>query len=319
VADPSRHIPVLLEPTLSLLAPCRGETVLDCTVGGGGHARVFGERIGPEGRLVINDADEATLREAESSLLAAGGPEVIAVRGDFAGAPRALVERGLAADVVLADLGFSSIQMDDPGRGFSFKGGGPLDMRYDRSSGQTAADLVNTLSEEELGEIIRDYGEERRWRQAARKIAEARKESPISTTDRLAAIVRGAVGRAPSASRLDPATRTFQALRIAVNDELASLDALLESVDRVAGAGAAGGPGSWLASGARLGVISFHSLEDRRVKRCFQGLVRRGLAEALTRSPVTADEEEIERNRRARSAKLRVIRLLASAGGGGST
>jgi len=306
---------------MALLDPAPGETVLDCTAGGGGHARAFAERIGAGGRLVINDADEASLEGARQRLLAeveeGRRPEIVTLRGDFAGAPRAMVERALAADVILADLGFSSTQMGDPERGFSFKGGGPLDMRYDRSGPTTAADLVNSLSEEELGEIIRDYGEERRWRRVAGKIVAARQEAPIHTTDRLAAIVRAAVGPSPSGARLDPATRTFQALRIAVNDELASLDALLESVERVAGARSAGATGSWLGPRARIGIIAFHSLEDRRVKRRFQGLVRRGLAEALTRSPATPDEEEIERNRRARSAKLRAIRLAPGAGGAG--
>jgi 16S rRNA (cytosine1402-N4)-methyltransferase len=233
------------------------------------------------------------------------------VAGSFVAAPRRLVELGLRADVVLADLGFSSNQMDDADRGLSFRREGPLDMRFDRTMGRSAADLVNEASEAELREIIREYGEERRAARVASKIVEARASGPIETTSRLASIVRGAVG-GPRGSgpgrRIDPATRTFQALRIAVNDELGALGALLEAMER--GVAMRSSDRSWLSGDARVGVISFHSLEDRMVKRSFGSLASRGLVEAS--EPVSPGEAEVARNPRSRSARLRVARSAGS-------
>lgn len=305
------HIPVLLDETIEHLDPRPGETALDCTAGQGGHAAAIAQRIGPGGNLAIVDADPDNLAHTAARVRSLPKPPALAeFPANFAEAPRRMVDAGLRANLVLADLGFASTQMNDPRRGFSFKGGGPLDMRYDPAGPMTAADLVAELPEAELAEIIRDYGEERRWRLVARKLVEARKQAPITTTSELAEIVRSAVGGGGPGQRIDPATRTFQALRIAVNDELASLESLLEAIRRVAGAGlgAAAAP-SWLAPGARIGVIAFHSLEDRLVKRVFAELVDRGLAERLTRKPVTPSEDEIDRNRRSRSARLRAIRL----------
>ncbi len=295
------------EECLRFLAPAPGETAIDATCGAGGHAVRLAESIGASGTLVLNDLDPHSLESAEERVRGmAGWPEVVSIRGSFAELPGRLSARGLPADCLLADLGFSSAQVDDPARGLSFRFDGPLDMRLDPGQRTTAAELVNSLPEAELGEIIRDFGEERAWRAVSKKIVEARRESPITTTTELARLVR-AVVRVPRESRIDPATRTFQALRIAVNDELGALDALLEAVRRTAAGAGASAP--WLKPGARVVILTFHSLEDRRVKRAFRDLGTRRLAELLTRSPIVATDEEVERNPRARSAKLRAIRL----------
>ncbi len=279
----------------------------------GGHAAAIAARLGPKGVIALNDADPANLSRSEARVRGDRGaaPRVVALQGNFADAPRRLVEQGLAADVVLADLGFASPQMEDASRGLSFMREGPLDMRFDPSGPVTAADLVNTLPEQDLGEILRDFGEERAHRVIARKLVAARSEGPIQTTAQLAQIVRSAIGKQRGMSRIDPATKTFQALRIAVNDELGSLGALLEAIRRAAVALATGGKAAavWLRPGARIAVISFHSLEDRMVKQAFGDLVRQGLAQALTRKPVEADEAEVAANPRSRSAKLRAIAL----------
>lgn len=239
-----------------------------------------------------------------------------------------LRELGLAADMLLADLGFASPQIDDPERGLSFRAEGPLDMRLDPTRGRTAADLLSELDEQELAELIRVLGEERHARRVARKIVEARADGPITTTSMLAAIVRQAVPAATPATRpatrptgrrgssgrgtakpIDPATRTFQALRIAVNDELGELDRVLRWVASAAEQPA--DPAAGLHSGARVAMIAFHSLEDRPIKHAFAELEQRGLAERLTRKPVTADDAERAANPRARSAKLRALRLAS--------
>lgn len=307
---PDVHIPVLADEVVRLFEPRAGETYADCTAGRGGHAARMSLAIGAGGTVVLNDLDGGCLDAARLAVEAVGsGARVVGFRGNFADLPRRMAEGGLAADMVLADLGFSSTQMDDAARGFSFMREGPLDMRLDASRGETAADLVNALPEAELAGIIRDYGEERLARAVARKLVAERERSPIETTSRLAEIIRSVVGVAGS-GRIDPATRTFQALRIAVNDELGNLESLLESVERGAmlrrGGSVAGG---WLAGGARIGIISFHSLEDRIVKRAFARMCESGLARALTRKPVEATEDEVGMNRRSRSARLRVIEL----------
>ena len=299
------HIPVLLGPVLDLLAPREGETYLDCTAGLGGHAAAIAARLGRQGALALNDADPANLGAA-AARVGAQGPRVVSFPGNFAEAPRRLIESGLRADLVLADLGFSSNQVEDPARGFSFSRDGPLDMRLDPSLPVTAADLVASLPEPELERIIRDYGEDRDASRIARKLVEARRAGPISTTGQLAEIVRHASGRRPD--RIDPATRTFQALRIAVNDELGSLDSLLDQVRRGAENVKAGTP-SWLNAGARVAIISFHSLEDRAVKRSFAALADARAAAVLTRRPIEADPDEVSRNARSRSARLRAVRI----------
>lgn len=304
-----------MQPVLELLAPQPGDIVVDATAGLGGHAAAMAALIGPAGTLVLFDLDAANLQRASARVAAIeGAPRVITHHASFADAPRTLAAAGLSADVVLADLGFASPQVDDASRGFSFSRDGPLDMRLNPAAPITAAELVNTLPELELAELIRDFGEEP-WPHAKRiasKIGQSRSTSPISTTAQLATTVRSALPPRRPGHSIDPATKTFQALRIAVNDELGSLNALLSAVERAASmglSGAVGGARSWLKGGARVGVISFHSLEDRPVKQCFAKLIERGAAAELTRKPVTADDQELGLNPRARSAKLRVIRL----------
>lgn len=316
------HLPVLLEEVVALLAPMPGEVVLDGTVGRGGHAAALIPLIRDGGQYMGMDLDGQNLAFAEARLrpiAEENGVKLTLVQGNFAGAMSVLRQVGLVGvDMLLADLGFASNQMDDPGRGFSFMADGPLDMRLSGSGsaepgtgGVTAASLVNALPESDLADLIYRYGEERLSRRIARKIVERRAESPISRTGELAEICRRAYppapGRSPGRSRrnsggggggggIHPATRTFQALRIAVNGELDALDGLLRGL-----------PGL-LAPGGRAGIISFHSLEDRPVKQAFLKMQQDGLAERLTRKPITAGQEETARNPRSRSAKLRGVR-----------
>ncbi len=292
-----RHVSVLPAEVLHYLSPRPGETIVDATVGAGGHARQIAERVAPGGRLIGLDQDAAMLDLARPRL--AGLPAAL-VQANFAELPRVLRELGVeAADGVLADLGVCSDQLDDPGRGLSFSREGPLDMRLNPDEGEPAMDLLRRLPERELADVIWRYGEERYSRRIARRVVEARRrKEPVETTGQLADLVRGCVPRPPrrkgEKAPIDPATRVFQALRIAVNDELWALEKLLEALPRV------------LRPGGRAVVISFHSLEDRRVKQTFRD---REVWEEMTRKPVTAAEEEVARNPRARSAKLRAARL----------
>ncbi len=305
------HTPVLLDETIRLLDPQPGQTAVDCTTGAGGHAEAIASKLGPAGTLIINDYDRESLSLAESHLKSLhDAPRIISFHGNFAELPRKLAEQGLQASAVLADLGFASTQMNDPLRGFSFLRDGPLDMRLDTTGPTTAAELVNTLSEEELASLLFEFGEEKKARRIAQKLVAAREAEPICTTARFASIVREAAGPRRYSDRIDPATRTFQAVRIAVNDELGSLDRLLDGVCR--SASTSGSTSSWLAPDARIGIISFHSLEDRRVKRCFRDLADAGQAELVTRRPVIASDHERASNPRSRSAKLRLIKLRAA-------
>jgi 16S rRNA (cytosine1402-N4)-methyltransferase len=306
---PTEHVPVLATELIDLLDPHPGETAIDCTFGGGGHAALVAERIGEAGALVAIDRDPAAERrfdELSSDL----EPEARFMRGDFADALEALRDDGFRADVIYLDLGISSLQLDAAERGFSYSYDAPLDMRMDPDEGSSAADLVNDWPEERLATAIRDYGEERHARSIAREIGRRR---PLHTTAELVDAIRAAVPPAYRFGRGHPAKRTFQALRIAVNGELDSLDRAL--------------PAAWdiLRDRGRLGVISFHSLEDRRVKR-FLGDRARGCvcppelpvcvcgrepeAELLTRRPLAATPEEVERNPRSHSARLRTARKL---------
>lgn len=290
MANGYSHVPVMPEETLRALDIRAGQTVVDMTTGLGGHSRLFGEAVGPAGRLVCVDRDREALEAAKANL---SGLEcaVDFVRRDFGSVGAILSELGLPrVDRVFFDVGVSSLQLDKPERGFSFLRDGPLDMRMDRESGPSAADLVNSLPVEELADIFYRYGEERHSRRVAKRIGEAREERPILTTGELSLIVAGATsGRAGR----NPATRVFQALRIAVNDELGMLSRGL------AGAGAA------LSPGGRVAVLTFHSLEDRLVKRVFAEWARRGLARVLGGGAIAPTREETLVNRRARSAKLR--------------
>ena len=286
----ARHVPVLPRETLDLLDPKPGETWVDATTGAGGHARLIAERVGPTGRLIGLDQDPTMLERAKARL---DGLPVTLVHANFDQLVPALASVGVKeVDGVLADLGFASDQMDAAERGLSFQQDGPLDMRLDPTAGETAADLIARLSEYDLAKIFFEFGEERHSRRVAKKIVETRKQTPLHTTRQLADLVRSCVPREKGRS-FDPATRVFQGLRIAVNDELGSLERLLVQLARI------------VRPGGRVGIISFHSLEDRRVKHAFQD---RDTWEPLTKKPVTAGDDEVRNNPRARSAKLRVAR-----------
>ena len=318
--DPPRksiplHHPVLLEETLALLAPERGATGVDCTVGMGGHSRALLERVGPSGRVVGLDRDAESLERAAEELAEFGG-SFVPVRADYRDLRAVLQGLGIASvDFLLADLGFSSFQMDSPERGFSFAADGPLDMRMDRSSGPGAADLLAEMEEKEIARILREYGEERSAGRIARAIVLERRRGPIRTTLHLARIVEHSTG-GRRGSRIHPATRTFQALRIAVNRELVGLGDFVEEGCRLLG------------PGGRAAFISFHSLEDRIVKQALASLTRRclcppamprcvcgrpGIVERVTRKAVRPGEEEILSNPRSRSARLRGVRRLGDA------
>jgi 16S rRNA (cytosine1402-N4)-methyltransferase len=302
---------VLATETVRLLDPRPGDVAVDCTVGRGGHAVLLAEAVrggdsGRVGRVVGLDLDQECQDHARRRVEATGVPYV-AVHDSFVRVGYHLRRLELAADVLLADLGFSSPQMDDPSRGFSFGADGPLDMRFDRRQPVTAADLLASLGPNELTDIIRRYGEDPLAAKIARNLVRARRIRPIETTGELARLVLEAYGPRAAASRLHPATRTFMALRIAVNDELGSLGALLEDI---AGQVASGPPRDrWLSPEARVAIISFHSLEDRLVKRAFRDLCRSDRSTALTGRPVMASAEQRHANPRARSARLRAIRL----------
>ncbi len=302
---PAAHIPVMPDEVMALLAPKEGETAVDLTIGLGGHAMLFSRAVGPTGTVIGFDLDEASLSIAKARLQQ-GPARFVPIHSRFSDAPDRLKEMHLSADVVLADLGFSSLQMDDPSRGFSFAADGPLDMRLDRSQSVTAADLLAALSERELADLIYRSGEDPFARRIARKLAQIRQREPIRTTARLAERVVEAYGPRARSSRMHPATRTFMALRIAVNDELGSLQSLLQTISRGAQEVDRGG---WLQRGARIAIISFHSLEDRLVKHAFAELCRKDFAERLTRKPLTPGDSEVQANPRARSAKLRAIRI----------
>lgn len=291
------HVPVMTAEAIQHLRPERGGLFVDCTVGLGGHSRALLEA--GASRIIGLDRDEDALARARETL-APWADRVELVHADYRTIDEVLDARRIdAIDGALADLGVSSLQFDAPGRGFSFQRDEPLDMRMDRSSGDTAADLVARASERELADAIFQYGEERFSRRIARAMVEARSESPIATTGRLASIVRRAIPRRGPA-RIDPATRTFQALRIWVNRELEGLDRFLAAAARR------------LRAGARLVVITFHSLEDRIVKHTFRALAH-GPAplRVLTKKPIVPGDAEVERNPRARSAKLRAAERAA--------
>ena len=292
-----RHEPVMVADVVELLVPSRGGLFVDCTVGLGGHSRALLE-AGAD-RVIGLDRDAAALDIAREAL-AAWRDRVELVHADYRELDRVLDERGIAAvNGALADLGVSSMQLDAEGRGFSFRRDEPLDMRMDQSRGPTAAELLRDVEEAALADVIFQHGEERYSRRIARAIVAARRESPVTTTGRLTAIVRGAVPRR-GYQRIDPATRTFQALRIWVNRELEGLDAFLFAAARR------------LLAGARFAVITFHSLEDRIVKHAFRAIARAEAAiRVLTKRPLVPADDEVAGNPRARSAKLRAIERLA--------
>jgi len=308
------HLPVLAAEVIELLAPRPGGVYLDGTLGGGGHSELILERIGSEGLLIGIDRDLAALTAAQSRL-SRFGDCFRAVQGSFGDLAEILAGQGISAiDGLLLDLGVSSHQLDTADRGFSFRMDGPLDMRMNSQGGATAADLLQELSVEELEQIIKEYGEERWARKVAQRIDQARQEEPIVSTLQLAELVSRTIPRRFQEDRIHPATRTFQALRMAVNREL-------EQAEQGVRAGI-----SLLRTGGRIAVITFHSLEDRLVKHLYReaatGCIcppkipycvcsKRPEIKVLTSRPVSAGQAELEQNPRARSAKLRVAEKLA--------
>ena len=300
MSEEVQHVPVLSRQVLELFDPKPGQVLLDCTIGQGGHAAQIAAALGPGGRCIGLDVDPASLRAA-AGRLADLPVDLHLVRGNFASAPEILADLGFqSVDLLLADLGFSTPQLVNASRGLSFSVDGPLDMRLDPELSGTAADLVNHLPADKLADLLFRFGQERLSRKIARKIVEIRKESPIQTTEALARLVRRAYGPKGRRSRIDPATRTFMALRIAVNDELGALQRLLDNLERLLGQG-----------GAAV-IISFHSLEDRLVKQAFRKLSRTGQNRLLTPKPITADPNERSANPASRSAKLRAVRFEMS-------
>jgi len=299
MTDPMRHVPVLLQIAIRMLNVRRGSVVVDATLGNAGHASEIARRLGPEGKLIGFDRDPQAMELAKQRLdalreeLGAEMPRVVLHDVEFSQAGEMLA--GDKVDGLLADFGVSSMQFDQAHRGFSFQAEGNLDMRMNPREGVTAEQVVNQAGENELADLIYEFGEERRSRRIARAIVRAR---PVTTTVQLARVVAGALG-AMKGERIHPATRTFQALRIYVNAELSEIDALLRLAPEV------------LKPGGRLVAISFHSLEDRRVKDALREGARQGIYEVLTRKPLTAEAEETDRNPRARSAKLRAAERRA--------
>lgn len=286
----SGHIPVMVEEVMTFLRCEPGHTYVDATLGGGGHASEILKRSAPGGMLIGVEWDEDALSEARKALLPFGDRAKI-FRENFVHLPDLM--KAESADGILLDLGLSSIQLEKEERGFSFKGDGLLDMRMDQRMDETAADLVNHLSPERLEETLSHYGQERWAKRIARAIAQEREREPIGTTQTLRKIVHRAIPRRFHSRRIDPATRTFQALRIRVNDELGNLESILKVGWKI------------LKKGGRMCVISFHSLEDRLVKETFRTLEKQGEMLVLTKKPVMPSEEEQKRNPRSRSAKLR--------------
>lgn len=285
------HQPVLLEEVIASLAPADGGIYVDGNLGLGGHAERILEQSAPGGRLIGFDWDAEAMARAQERL-ARFGDRIHYVHRNFTALEETLMEQGVRhIDGLLLDLGLSSLQLDASGRGFSFRGEEPLDMRMDSRRPLTAADLLNTRSQQELADIFYYYGEERQARPIAEAVVAARKRQPLCTTAQLVELVERAVPRRFHPKKIHVATKVFQALRIAVNQELENLQAVLAQGPR------------WLKVGGRFCVISFHSLEDRLVKRAFQ---ENPLLQVVTPKPVVAGEAECQRNPRARSAKLRV-------------
>jgi 16S rRNA (cytosine1402-N4)-methyltransferase len=296
----TRHVPVLLGAMLDILDPRPGQIVVDCTLGLGGHAAAILGRIAPTGRLIGIDFDPANIAIAKEQLAKIGGQFELH-HNNFAALPTILAEAGVEqADAVLADLGVASPQIDDPARGFSYRQPGPLDMRMDPTRGRTAAAVINQIPQRELESVLLEFGDETDAPQIAGLIARRRKTQPITTTQELMAIVcqaRDFTLKRAAGAKLHPAARTFQALRILVNRELANLDRLLAVVPRC------------LRPGGVAALISFHSGEDRRVKSAFRDGLRGGIYSRISSDPLFADEAEQKLNPRSRSAKLRWARV----------
>ena len=288
-AGPTQHVPVLMAEVLDALRPAPGETFVDGTIGGGGHAEAISDRVGPTGLVIGLDRDDDALERVARRL--AGRP-VKLVHSNYCDLPEVLAQLDIAGvNGVLLDLGLSSDQLADAERGFSFSSTGPLDLRFNTLAGEPASRLIERLSADHLQQLFSRYGEERFSPRIARRIVDVRRKQPIRTSADLAELVASVVPRTRDSERIHPATRVFQALRIAVNDELKSLEIGLRRIV------------DCLLPGGRFAVISFHSLEDRLVKEAFRNDPR---LEPTTRRPIEASEAELEVNPRARSAKPRV-------------
>jgi 16S rRNA (cytosine1402-N4)-methyltransferase len=291
----TQHTPVLADEVVTWLQPEKGRIFVDGTLGGGGHSRLLATKAGPTGLVIGLDRDAAAVERAAQQL---EGLNVQVIDANYSDMPEVLDGLNIpSVDGILLDLGLSSDQLADPSRGFSFNSAGTLDLRFDTSRGEPAWKLIERLNSEHLADLIFRYGEERYSRRIARRITETRKANPIRTATDLARVVRSAVPRSRD-ERIDPATRTFQALRIAVNDELKWLEVALRRLPAL------------LSTGGRMAVISFHSLEDRLVKEAFRGDAR---LEVLTKRPIRAGEMEVAANPRARSAKMRVAARIETA------
>ncbi|MEE3369193.1 MAG: 16S rRNA (cytosine(1402)-N(4))-methyltransferase RsmH [Planctomycetota bacterium] len=289
----SSHLPVMVEEVIRYLNIQPGQTIVDGTLGGGGHSRALAHLVGNHGRVIGLDRDPSAIARAEQQLT---GLPVLVAQASYCELPEILDEiKCQGVDGVLLDLGFSSDQLDDPDRGFSFLSDGPLDLRFDPTSGKPAWQLINKLSENQIADLIYEFGEERFSRRIARRIVAQRKSQPLHTARELAELVRSCVPRSKK-STIDAATRTFQALRIFVNDELGRLEKALRILPQC------------LLPGGTLAIISFHSLEDRKVKRAFR---EHAQLEIVTKKPIVPTTAEQETNPRSRSAKLRVARRNA--------
>ena len=289
------HKSVLLKESIAILNPQPGEFFIDGTIGSGGHSEAILEKIGPSGKLLGIDWDRKAI---ENCKLGIGNfSNVILVNGNYANLTEILKEKKLPkADGLIIDLGFSSEQIENSNKGFSFMKDEPLIMRY-ANEGLTAAEIVNSFNEKDLADLFWKYGEERLSRQIAKKIVEERKKGRILTTFELVEIIKKAVPKFYERGRLHPATRVFQALRICVNRELENLETLLKKIPEI------------MKSKGRAAILSFHSLEDLLVKNYFKQMAKEGYAEILTRKPITPTEEEIRNNPRSRSAKMRAIQI----------
>jgi 16S rRNA (cytosine1402-N4)-methyltransferase len=300
MVDEMTHIPVMLKETLQYLNLSEGKTIVDATVGMGGHSEAILERLGAGGRLIGIDRDRESLELAAKRLLRFGNA-FSPVYGNFTEVNTILQELRISRiDGILFDLGVSSFQLEEPQRGFSFMSEGPLDMRLDRNSYISAYDLVNNLNEDEISAILWNFGQERWHNRIAHYLVTERQKHPIATTTDLSEAVKAAIPGRYKFQRIHPATRTFQALRLAVNRELEALEsAIHKSVN-------------FLDKGGRICIISFHSLEDRIVKLSFKNLASKGLASIITEKPLVPKEEEVTGNPSSRSAKLRVAERSAA-------
>jgi 16S rRNA (cytosine1402-N4)-methyltransferase len=296
--SPPSHVPVMVNEVVEWLRPMPGQVIVDGTLGGGGHTAALAQRVAPGGLVVALDRDPATLAAAETHL---AGQSVKLVAANFRELPEVLRQLAIrAVDGILLDLGLSSDQLADPERGFSFDSQGPFDLRFDPTAGEPTWRWLERIEEKQLADVIYQYGEERYSRRIAHRIIEERSKTPIRTARQLAEIVRRSLSRGRGPERIDPATRTFQALRIAVNEELESLTIAMEHF------------ADCLTPLGRLAVISFHSLEDRIVKHAMRNDPR---YRALVRKPLVPSEVEVAKNPRSRSAKMRVAERVVETTG----